>query len=117
MHKTTVNLPDDISDELAAAKAAGVTLSELIRRGLAALMDDHLAPAEVNPDGWMTVQEAAVALDITESRVHGLLAEGWLFSRKDGYRRQIWAESVSAELARRDAKPPYPSCAYLPHME
>jgi hypothetical protein len=57
---------------------------------------------------WMTVQAAAETLGITESRVHHLFDAGWLYGRKDGHRRLVWAESVTAELAARLRRPPYP---------
>jgi hypothetical protein len=120
MPKISVSLPYALAS---ARKALGAPLRELMRLGLharnasmrdpSASSDDGIPP-EDGPESavsgdWMTVQDAATALGITESRVHHLSAEGWLDSRKDGWRRLVSAESVAADLARRT--PPYPESA------
>ena len=102
--KTSVVLSDDLH---AAWKAAALPLAEIIRRGL-----ETTATGTAARDGgqWITVQDAASLLGVTASRVHHLLAEGWLYSRKapDGWHREVYAPSVAAELAARARRPPYP---------
>jgi hypothetical protein len=125
MHKTSVKLPDDLWEQW---KASRVPLREWIRRGMAvadggtpateAVPDGGTPATEAVPDGgtepepgadlavsgdWLTVQQAADALSISDSRVHHLLSVGYLESRKadDGWRRMVSAASVRVELARR----------------
>jgi hypothetical protein len=119
MRKTSVSLLEALAG---AWKAMGAPLREL-RLGLDARNGKMRHPSAASDDGfptergpelaasgdWMTVQDTAAALGITEGRVHHLLAEGWLDSRKDGWRRLVSAESVAAELARRT--PPYQESA------
>lgn len=128
MPKTSVYLPADLA---AAVKESGESLGALIRLGLA-VKDGGIPPVPAMRDGgipltppmptmtvyavhglddWITVQQAADVLGITESRVHHLISQGWLYSRKDDWRRLVLTESVSRELTRRSAiaRPPYPA--------
>lgn len=71
---------------------------------------DGSEPAQHAPVEWITVQAAAVMLELTEARIHHLMSEGWLLGRKDGTRRLVLHESVAEELRRRT--PPYPAHPY-----
>ncbi len=50
MKTITITIPDDLDAEAAAeAKRLGISKSELIRRGLSALLPDHALEAEEDP--------------------------------------------------------------------
>lgn len=114
MRNTSVRLSDDLWQQW---KTSRVPLREVIRAGLVAISGGTPAPGAAPVGGtapepaadlavsgdWITVQEAGAALGISVSGVHHLLSVGYLASRKadDGWRREVSAESVRAELARR----------------
>jgi hypothetical protein len=129
MRSTSVRLPDDLRQRW---KASRVSLREVVRLGLAAVnrgtpalsaasggrISSDVGPGLTVSSDWMTVQQAADTLSIGESRVHHLLSVGYLESRKaeDGWRRLVSAESVRAELGRRERarqgiRPPYADAA------